>query len=46
MNPETLRGKRILAVYFSQSGQLREVLDNLLAPLDEAHCAKQHFRGE
>jgi len=29
-------GKKILAIYYSQSGQLREIIDNLCRPLEEA----------
>ena len=29
-------GKKVLAIYYSQSGQLRDIIDNLCQPLEEA----------
>jgi len=37
-------GKKILAIYYSQSGQLRDIIDNLCRPLEEAGCTVEKLQ--
>ena len=37
-------GKKVLAIYYSQSGQLRDIIDNLCQPLEEAGCTIERLQ--
>ncbi|HEY4288574.1 MAG TPA: hypothetical protein VGN00_15825 [Puia sp.] len=37
-------GKKVLAIYYSQSGQLRDIIDNLCRPLEEAGCTIERLQ--
>ncbi len=37
-------GKKILAIYYSQSGQLKDIIGNLCRPLEEAGCTVEKLQ--